>query len=210
MVENLSEWRAILNSRKKIVLLIGGILFVLSGLIVNNTVSTYVDSVAGASVGDLILDNIPAYPITFLFFWVTLMFWISMIIYHVIKPRELGFLLWGLGLLIFVRCFFISLTHLGPPENNLVIPEWLTYYSFNADLFFSGHVGAPFILALLVENKWIKRLTLVYVLIMIFVVLFAHGHYSIDIFASLFIAHSLSVLLLKIRPFFGETKIKRS
>ncbi len=196
------QWREILSSNKKIALFIAGIAALLSSFVINNKVSTYVDHVQGPSVGDLILDNIPIYDLNFIFFWAVLLFWAGNIIYRLIFPKEFPFILVSMSLFVMVRCFFIALTHLGPPETLLVVPEELSYYSFNADLFFSAHVGTPFFYALLTSVKRIKWIAIIYSIIMVFIVLMSHGHYSIDIFASFFIAHSLSVLLLKIKPIF--------
>ena len=148
------------------------------------------------------MDNIPIYDLNFIFFWAVLLFWAGNIIYRLIFPKEFPFILVSMSLFVMVRCFFIALTHLGPPETLLVVPEELSYYSFNADLFFSAHVGTPFFYALLTSVKRIKWIAIIYSIIMVFIVLMSHGHYSIDIFASFFIAHSLSVLLLKIKPIF--------
>ena len=197
-----NQWKDIFASKKKIALLLLGISCILSAFVINKNVSTYVDHVHGPSVGDLILDNIPIYDLNFIFFWVVLIFWIGNGLYQFIHPKELAFLLISISLFIVVRDFFIALTHLGPPENLLVTPDELSYYSFNADMFFSGHVGAPFFYALLTSNKRIKWIAIFYSIAMVFIVLMSHGHYSIDIFASFLIAHSLSVLLLKIKPLF--------
>lgn len=202
MDSNISQWKELLSSRKKILLLLLGFCCILSAFYVNNIVSIYTDSVSGATVRDLILDHLPILDLNFLFFWLVLFYWVSMLVFHLFKPREFAFILISLSLLIFVRCFFISLTHLGPPENKLVTPEELSYYSFNADLFFSGHVGAPFFFALITENKYLKWISFIYAFAMIFIVLLSHGHYSIDIFGALFIGHSLSVLVNKVKPRF--------
>ena len=202
MTSKQSQWREILSSNKKIALFVVGIAALSSSFAVNNKVSTYVDHVQGQAVGDLILDNIPIYDLNFIFFWAVLLFWAGNIIYRLIFPKEFPFILVSMSLFVMVRCFFIALTHLGPPETLLVVPEELSYYSFNADLFFSAHVGTPFFYALLTSVKRIKWIAIIYSIIMVFIVLMSHGHYSIDIFASFFIAHSLSVLLLKIKPIF--------
>jgi hypothetical protein len=196
------QWREILSSNKKIALFIAGIAALLSSFVINNKVSTYVDHVQGPSVGDLILDNIPIYDLNFIFFWAVLLFWAGNIIYRLIFPKEFPFILVSMSLFVMVRCFFIALTHLGPPETLLVVPEELSYYSFNADLFFSAHVGTPFFYALLTSVKRVKWIAIIYSIIMVVIVLMSHGHYSIDIFASFFIAHSLSVLILKLKPRF--------
>ena len=204
MTCNESQWKEIFSSNKKIALLFVGIAALLSAFAVNNKVSTYVDHVQGPAVGDLILDNIPIYDLNFIFFWAVLLFWAGNIIYRLIFPKELPFILVSMSLFVMVRCFFIALTHLGPPENLLIIPDELSYYSFNADLFFSAHVGTPFFYALLTSVKIIKWTAILYSITMVVIVLMSHGHYSIDIFASFFIAHSLSVLMLKIKPKFTE------
>jgi len=202
MTSKQSQWREILSSNKKIALFIAGIAALLSSFVINNKVSTYVDHVQGPSVGDLILDNIPIYDLNFIFFWAVLLFWAGNIIYRLIFPKEFPFILVSMSLFVMVRCFFIALTHLGPPETLLVVPEELSYYSFNADLFFSAHVGTPFFYALLTSVKRVKWIAIIYSIIMVVIVLMSHGHYSIDIFASFFIAHSLSVLILKLKPRF--------
>ena len=204
MTCNESQWKEIFSSNKKIALLFVGIAALLSAFAVNNKVPTYVDHVQGPAVGDLILDNIPIYDLNFIFFWAVLLFWAGNIIYRLIFPKELPFILVSMSLFVMVRCFFIALTHLGPPENLLIIPDELSYYSFNADLFFSAHVGTPFFYALLTSVKIIKWTAILYSITMVIIVLMSHGHYSIDIFASFFIAHSLSVLMLKIKPKFTE------
>lgn len=202
MTSGLSQWKAILRNRKKLLLLTGGFSCFFLAFYTNNIVSTYTDSVSGPTVHDLILDHLPMLDLNFVFFWLVLIYWVSMFIYHLARPKEMAFVLYSISLLIFVRCFFISLTHLGPPETKLVIPEELSYYSFNADLFFSGHVGAPFFFALITGNKFLRWLSVFYSILMIFIVLLSHGHYSIDIFGALFIAHSLSVLVNKVKPIF--------
>jgi len=202
MTSKQSQWREILSSNKKIALFVVGIAALSSSFAVNNKVSTYVDHVQGQAVGDLILDNIPIYDLNFIFFWAVLLFWAGNIIYRLIFPKEFPFILVSLSLFVIVRCFFIALTHIGPPETLLVVPEELSYYSFNADLFFSAHVGTPFFYALLTSVKRVKWIAIIYSIIMVVIVLMSHGHYSIDIFASFFIAHSLSVLILKLKPRF--------
>ena len=204
MTSNQTQWKEILSSKKKVALFVAGIAALLSSFAVNNKVSTYVDHVQGQAVGDLILDNIPIYDLNFIFFWAVLIFWVGNIIYRLIFPKEFPFILVSLSLFVLVRCFFISLTHIGPPETLLVVPEELSYYSFNADMFFSGHVGAPFFYALLTSVKNVKWIAIIYSIIMVVIVLMSHGHYSIDIFASFFIAHSLSILMLKLKPKFLE------
>ena len=202
--EPLSEWKEIFKSKKQILLLISGVCLLLSTFALNFFTSTWVDSIATNSVGDLFLDVIPVFEINFLFFWAVLIFWLIAVAYHLYKPKQLAFILWGMAAFVILRCFFISLTHIGPPESAIDIPESLSWFNFSSDMFFSGHVGGPFFVALLVRNKLIKRIIIGYSLVMMVIVLMAHGHYSIDLFAAFFIAHSLSVLVKKAEKHFYD------
>ncbi len=190
-------------------LTVGGVLFLLLAFVLNFFVSSWVDTVATASVGDLFLDRIPIFKIDFLFFWAVFIFWMFILTYHLIYPKQFGYICWSLAVFTLVRCFFISLTHLGPPETAIEIPESLSWFNFHADMFFSGHVGAPFLVALIINNTLFRYLIFIYCACMVVIVLMAHGHYSIDIFASFFISHSLSVLLKKTEPYFYDVNYTR-
>lgn len=191
------EWKSITSVKKRCWLLLSGILVLISSLFLNYFVSTWVDSVSKTAVGDLFLDLIPVFELNFLFFWAVFFFWISTTVFLLVNPKQLSFICWSLSLFVLIRCFFISLTHLGPPESAIHIPESLSWFNFSADMFFSGHVGGPFLVALIIESRPIKYLMIVYSMCMVVVVLMAHGHYSIDVFASFFIAHSISVMVKK-------------
>jgi len=63
------------------------------------------------------------------------------------------------------------------------------------DLFFSGHVGLTYLMALLLWDT--PRLRYIYLAISIMfaaVVLLGHLHYSIDVFAAYFITYSIYIL----------------
>jgi len=194
---NNGEWSTILRSKKQVVLLLTGIVVLVLSLVLNFFVSSWVDTISTVAVGDLFLDVIPIFELNFLFFWAVFIFWVIISAYHLAHPKQLGFLCWSMFLFVLVRCFFISLTHLGPPSSAIDIPDSLSWFNFNADMFFSGHIGGPFLVAMLTLNRLLKRLIIIYCIGMVAIVLMAHGHYSIDIFASFFIAHSISVIVKK-------------
>lgn len=189
------RWKATFTSKKQIIFLFVSLIALFVSFFLNNFMSTYADSVSGAPIGDFFLDLIPIQQVNFIFFWIAFFWCLAMFVYHLIIPRQLTFLLLSFALFVSVRALFITLTHLGPPANVAVIPSQLRFYAFESDLFFSGHVGGPLFFALLTDNKIFKRVALIYTLFMIVIVLIGHMHYSIDIFASLFIAHSLSVIV---------------
>jgi membrane-associated phospholipid phosphatase len=71
--------------------------------------------------------------------------------------------------------------------------------SFGGDLFFSGHTGMPFLLALIFwEDKWTRFLFLGFSIMFGIVVLLAHLHYSIDVLSAFFITYTIFHLALYI------------
>ncbi len=179
-------------------------LFLSFGL--NHLLSSYADRVQSNQVTDLFLDLLPVTDVNFIFFWIAFFWVIGLFFYHLWHPEQLSFLLWSYALFISVRAVFITLTHVGPPTNLAIIPKELEVYAFEADMFFSGHVGGPFLFAMLTINPIWKKVAIAYTALTLVVVLLGHMHYSIDVFAALFISHSLSVSLKKMKPWF-ENKI---
>lgn len=173
---------------------------------INHIMSTYADNVQSNQVTDLFLDLLPVTDVNFIFFWIAFLWCIGLFVYHLWNPQQLAFLLWSYALFISVRALFITLTHVGPPTNLAIIPKELEVYAFEADMFFSGHVGGPFLFAMLTNHLIWKRVAIFYTALTLVVVLLGHMHYSIDVFAALFISHSLSVSLKKMKPWF-ERKI---
>ena len=66
-------------------------------------------------------------------------------------------------------------------------PAWFTVLDFKNALFFSGHTAVPFLGFLLFRKEKIGIFFLIATIVMALTVLFMHVHYSIDVFAALFI-----------------------
>jgi hypothetical protein len=169
----------------------------ITGLIFSMLVSIcagyYATEKAGPYVGDLLLDNIPRYDVSILHTYLASIFWILLFFYLIKKRDQLAFIFSALSLFLIIRSAFVVMTHLGPPTNFLAEPVWpASLYIHQGDLFFSGHAGAPFLLALLCWNNIVIRyLCLGASLVFGCIVLLGGIHYSIDVFASFFIAHSI-------------------
>jgi membrane-associated phospholipid phosphatase len=54
------------------------------------------------------------------------------------------------------------------------------------DLFFSGHTATMFLLFLIIENKILKRVFLLFTVLVGISVILQHVHYTIDVFAAPF------------------------
>lgn len=177
----------------------------LIGMAANIGANVYASKKEVLVVNDLILDFLPVFNINYLYVegaFILILFAVLLAFY---RPQRLPFMLKSVGLFIFVRSFFIILTHLSVP-----LPEGPSGYtqsfgtisqlfSSGNDLFFSGHTGFPFLLSLIFwKDKLLRYLFLATSCFFGVVVLLGHLHYSIDVFAAFFITyaiHDLSVWL---------------
>lgn len=197
----IQRWRNFLPNTRRVLFLILAYFTLFCTFFLNNICSAYADKVKGATLHDLLLDHIIVREVNFIFFWIALCWCLCMFIYHVLFPKQMAHLVWTYALFIAIRAVFITLTHMGPPSNLEDIPSALKFYAFSADMFFSGHVGGPFLLALLTSSVGYRILAFLYTVLMIIIVLLGHMHYSIDVFASLFIAHSIAIISKKLKQF---------
>jgi hypothetical protein len=151
-------------------------------------------------VSDLILDNVPVYDVGFIFVDGSIALFVFVITLLIYEPKRIPFVAKTLALFIFIRSIFISLTHLAPFPDALLLKHnrLLEKITFGGDLFFSGHTGIPFLMALIFwENKPLRYIFIVISLIFAVTVLLGHLHYSIDVFAAYFITHTIFYLAQK-------------
>jgi len=184
-------------------LLIGG-LFLTFSIFLTYYVNIFNDSYVYASVGDLLLDKIPTYNLKFLFEWGFYTVIASIIFYIIIfKEEKIPFALNTFALLICVRCGFIILTEIGPPNgffNDIATVNNNPFRKmfFKNDLFFSGHASIPYLAYLLFKKTKFALFMLFMTFIMSATVLLMHVHYSIDVFAAFFITYGLFSFTSKI------------
>lgn len=174
-------------------LIIGFTALILS-FIISNYASEYASENALIPVADLILNYIELRDVSFIHVYAALTFWLTCALYILIyRPETLPFVTKTAALFILVRSGFICLTHIGAPVNNLTIPDnFSSFFIFDGDLFFSGHVGGPFLLMLLFwHNQSLRYFYLLSSIFFAYVVLAGHIHYSIDVFAAPFITYSI-------------------
>jgi membrane-associated phospholipid phosphatase len=110
----------------------------------------------------------------------------------VINPIYFNVTIRAVSILVVTRAIFVNLTYLGIPEGSIPVHS---YYTYGGDLFFSGHVAIPFLIALIFWEK-IKLRYLYLCIASLFgiEVLMGHYHYSIDVFAAPFIAYGIFAL----------------
>ena len=177
------------------------IVFFLASLVCNFYAGSYATREAGNSVSDLILDHLPVYNITYIFIYGTVFFWTILVLITIYRPQRIPFVLKSISLFILVRSLFVMLTHIGPAAGHVVLPavNIMDDFTFGGDLFFSGHTGLPFLLALIYwEDTRLRALFLFTTVLFASVVLLGHIHYSIDVLGAVFITHTIFHIATKI------------
>lgn len=147
----------------------------------------------GSATTDILLQNLPVINIDIIFSEGALLFVIFVAILLILQPRTIPFILKSVALFICIRSIFVIMTHLAPPLGHISTDLGnLGYVSSGADLFFSGHTGLPFLMALMFwENKYLKRIFLFCSVVAAGAVILGHLHYTIDVFSAFFITYGI-------------------
>jgi PAP2 superfamily C-terminal len=184
------------TNKKLVVSILWGILFLAISLMANYWAGIFATNHESNPVSDLILDHIPTFDVDGIFIYGIILFFIFVIGLLCLCPRRMPFVLKSFSLFIVVRSFFVILTHLGPAPHETPMDTAsfiLNTFTFTGDLFFSGHTGLPFLMALVFWDdkvlRWVFLATTVFFAV---IVLLGHLHYSIDVFAAFFITYGVT------------------
>jgi len=193
MPNKISEYKKLFQNRAFVISFISAVLLFCLSIIVNFYAGTYATESVSNPVTDIILSNTRAYDLDGFFVYGSLLFGLFSFLICFAKPQSLPFSIKSVSLFILIRSLFISLTHLGPFPTQIVIhSDLLSKLSFGGDLFFSGHTGLPFLLALIFwPYKWVRYTFLTFSLSFAIIVLLAHLHYSIDVLSAFFITYAI-------------------
>lgn len=184
------SWKKEANKNKKVIFF--SVLFIILANFTYQIAGDYVDELHAVQASDIILDNIPVVNLSFLYIYGSILIITLLILYPLLfRVKKLHVVLSQLSLLIMIRSFFITLTHLKVPANavTMTIPKIYNLITFNNDLFFSGHTAVAFLGFLIFRKEKIGIFFLVSTFVMMATVLLMHVHYSIDVFAALFITY---------------------
>lgn len=167
-----------------------GFLFLVLSLIVNYNAVIYANAKAGNPVSDLLLDYLPVRNMDFIFIDGAIIFVLIILLILINHPKFIPFVLKSMAVFVLVRSLFIILTHIGPLPNQppLDLNRFFKIFTYDGDLFFSGHTGLPYLMALIFwKDKILRWLFISFSIIAGFSVLIGRIHYSIDVFAAFFI-----------------------
>lgn len=198
----LEKYKPYFQNKEFLFSTVAAVLFLVAGILATFFAIIYATEKASAPVTDIILNNIPVFDLDGIFIWGPVIYWFVIGIYLVFRaPAKIPFTLKSISIFLFIRSLFLIMTHIGPfPSHTQInITGAIGIFASGSDLFFSSHTGMPFLIALVFwSNKKIRNLSLAASLIFGTVVLLAHLHYSIDVFAAFFITYAIFHIVLKL------------
>jgi len=165
-----------------------------ASLVINFFAGRYATADASNPVTDIVLSNIPVFDIDSIFVYGAFVLVAIIAFLCFFYPRRAPFILKAISLFTIIRAIFVNLTHLGPFPTQVAIDplSLINNFTFGGDLFFSGHTGLPFLMALLFwDNKTLRTFFIAVSVTFGVVVLMGHLHYSIDVLAAFFITYSI-------------------
>lgn len=181
-----------------------GLIFLGLSSFLNYKAGVYAFARFSNGVRDLILDNIPRFDVSLVFIEGAILVVVFTTIVTLYEPKYIPFTLKSTALLYLFRSLAITLTHLGPPLSitNPVLGSSVTErFVYGTDYFFSGHTALPFLLALIFwQNVYLRYLFIIITISFAASALLGHLHYSIDVFAALFISHSSYIIAARLFP----------
>ncbi len=190
----INRHKSLWSQRSFVVQVGGGMLLLVFGIFATYFANIYTTIRASNAVTDLILDNVPVVNVNFVFTDGAMIFVLFLAAVMLYEPKRIPFTVKSIAIFIVIRSVFVTLTHLAPPlGRSYVDPTDILYrISSGDDLFFSGHTGLPFLIAIILwEHKPLRYAFLTLTLISGTSVLLGHLHYSIDVFSALFITYGI-------------------
>ena len=190
----LNRYKALRSDRSFYFQFLVGILFLLISVVLNFVTNSYTALHASSAVSDLFLDNLPIVNVEEIFLEGMMILIAFVVFLGFSHPKRIPFILKSSALFIATRSFFMILTHLAPPVGDALFLSGNVVQRFmsGADLFFSGHTGYPFLMALIFWEQ--RSLRIFFIAASLFfgaAVLLGHIHYSIDVFSAFFITYGI-------------------
>jgi len=191
----IKSYAAHFKNKKYLEAVLRSLVFIAIALVVNFYAGTYALEKISNPVTDLILSNIPVFDVDALFLYGPIVLTLLITALCLKKPERIPFVVSSVALFLVIRSVFVTLTHIGPFPTRATIDystRIVRDLTFGGDLFFSGHTGLPYLMALIFwQNKFWRYFFIATSIFFGIVVLLGHLHYSIDVLAAFFITYSI-------------------
>ncbi|MBU3901492.1 sphingomyelin synthase family protein [Patescibacteria group bacterium] len=187
--------KILFSDKKYLLSSVWGLVFLGVSLCINYFAGLYATRLASNAVTDFFLNILPVFDAGDFFVYGAIALLAGILILVARRPEYFPFVVKTVALFVLTRSLFMAVTHLGIIPEGTPLPSdnpirWIT---FGGDLFFSGHVGMPFLMALIFWRDKIARYAFILTSIVFgVVVLLGHFHYSIDVFAAYFITYGVA------------------
>ena len=188
--EGLRQWATEVLACKRLIVL--SLVCIGVGLGFDYACGMYVHTMKSVKVPDLILDLFAPIDLSFLFIYGYVSLIASMFLFPIVfRMRTIHVVAFQFSLLLVVRSLFMIFTHMETPAGAVSVnyPWFFRSLYFENDMFFSGHTAMPFLGFYLFRRSWLRYAFLAGSLVMGFVVLAMHVHYSIDVLAAFFMTY---------------------
>jgi hypothetical protein len=177
---------AISKSRRQ---LISGTVIMLSIVYMLPLFFNHIEKRNGTVLNDWLLASVPAYNVSVLIFAIIWSMIVLILIRAVYKPSIYINYCWTLVFVSLARLACITLVPLNPPISLIKLSDPLTgvFYGesvITKDLFFSGHTATLTLIVLCLEKKNDKIIAAIATVVVAFLLVVQHIHYTIDILAA--------------------------
>ncbi|MDR3519641.1 MAG: phosphatase PAP2-related protein [Candidatus Pacebacteria bacterium] len=194
----MQSYKKYLTDKSFLISLASGAVLLGLSLVAQFFINGYVTNASSSPVTDIILSNTRVYDVDGIFVWGAVLLAFIAVFVGVTHIKCMPFGLKSVAVFVLIRSVFVSLTHIGPfPTHVLISSTFFNREAFDGiftgnDLFFSGHTGLPFLLALMFwDDKMLRYIFLGFSLILGTAVLLGHLHYSIDVLSAFFITYAI-------------------
>jgi hypothetical protein len=194
----MQSYKKYFTDKNFIISFLSGLVLLGLSLVTQFFISGYVARSGSGYVSDIILSNTPVFNVGGIFVWGAVALIIIGVVVSLSRINYTPFLMKSIALFTLIRSVFVSLTHISPfPTHAIISSPFFNKEVFNGiftgnDLFFSGHTGIPFLLALIFwHNKTLRYIFLGFSVMFAVVVLLGHLHYSIDVLSAYFITYAI-------------------
>jgi membrane-associated phospholipid phosphatase len=202
------NWESFVRNKSLRLEFVFTIIFFIAVLLFFSRFLQFVEKREGIILSDPILNSFNPVDLTWLTFVLIYISVIIAIIMLLQTPQRLMFAIQCYTLLVIFRTITMFLTPLQAPITLIPLNDPFVQLFGNGevlrnDLFFSGHTATLFLLYLISEKKILKRIFLIFTLLVGTAVILQHVHYAVDVAAAPFFSYASFKTISSIKSKFG-------